>query len=79
MTENPIPNEELIRLAEKEEARFLNILLRDKDCLMDAVSYGIKPSEKNEPGHFFIPKNNFLYSMIRSNYYKIAGQYQELR
>ena len=68
--ENSIPNEDIIRLAEKEEPRFLNILLRDKDCLMDAVSFGIKPSERGKPSHFLNPKNRFLFAMIHKNFIK---------
>ena len=54
---NTIPNEEVVRLAEKEEARFLGILLRDKDAISDAISFGIKSTEKNKPGHFLVDKN----------------------
>jgi len=65
---NSIPNEEVVRLAEKEEARFLGILLKDKNCISEAISYGIKPTEKNKPGHFIDEKNSYLYSLIQQNF-----------
>jgi len=65
---NTIPNEEVVRLAEKEEARFLGIMLRDKNCLSDSISYGIKPTEQNKPGHFIDQKNSYLYSLIQQNF-----------
>jgi replicative DNA helicase len=68
--ENTIPNEDILRLAEKEEPRLLSILLKDKDCLKDAISFGIKPTGSKEPGHFLMEKNNFLYAMIMNNYLK---------
>jgi len=68
--ENQIPNEDIIRMAEKEEPRFLNILLKDRDLLSDAVSFGIKPTEGSKPGHFIISKNNFLYTLIYKNFNK---------
>lgn len=70
MSENILPNEELMNLAEKEEPRLLNILLKDKDCLAAAIAYGIKPTEGGKPGHFLIPKNNFLYNMMYKNFLK---------
>ena len=68
--EYPIPNEDIIRLAEKEEPRFLHILLKDKDSLRDAIAFGIKRTKSGSPGHFLIPKNNLLYAMIHDNYVK---------
>jgi len=65
---NTIPNEEVVRLAEKEEARFLGIMLRDKDCITDAISHGIAPTEKDQPGHFLDPKNSYLYKIIHKNF-----------
>lgn len=65
-----IPNEDVLRLAEKEEPRFLNILLKDRDSLSDAISFGIKPTEGNKAGHFFFQKNNFLFTLIYKNYEK---------
>jgi len=65
-----IPNSELELLADKEESRFLKILLTDLDCLRDAISFGIIPRENGSPGHFLIDKNNFLYSVIRKNFLK---------
>jgi hypothetical protein len=62
-----VNNEALKKLAEKEEPRFLSILLRSKDSLMDAMSYGIKPGAK---GHFWIPKPRFLFNIINAYYSK---------
>jgi len=70
MSENVLPNEEIMKMAEKEEPRFLNILLRDKELLASAIAFGIKPTESTGPGHFLIPRNNFLYNMIYKNYLK---------
>jgi len=65
-----IPNEDIVLMAEKEEPRFLNILLKDKDALQDALSYGIIPSENSQVGHFLNEKNNILYAIIRTNFLK---------
>jgi len=65
-----VPNEDILRMAEKEEPRLLSILLKDKDSLKDAISFGIKPTGTKDPGHFFGEKNNFLYAMIMGNYVK---------
>lgn len=65
-----LPNEDAMRLAEKEEPRFLNILLKDKDSLSNAISFGIKPTETGRPGHFLFSKNNFLFTLIYKNYEK---------
>ncbi len=65
-----IPNEEVTRLAEKEEPRFLGILLRDKDCIADAISYGIAPTPADKPGHFLYEKNSYFYQLIYKNYIK---------
>ena len=62
-----ISNEALKKLAEKEEPRFLSILLRNKECLMDAISFGIKPGAK---GHFWIPKPRVLFNIINAYYFK---------
>jgi len=62
-----VNNEALKKLAEKEEPRFLSILLRSKDSLMDAMSYGIKPGAK---GHFWTPKPRFLFNIINAYYSK---------
>jgi len=59
-------NEEVKMLAEQEEPRFLSILLRDKDCLMDTVGFGIKPGRA---GHFIDQRARMLYDMI-FKYYK---------
>lgn len=70
MNENIIPNEDVMRMAEKEEPRFLNLLLKSLDCLSDAISCGVIASEKGKPGHFLISKNNFLYKLIFENFHK---------
>jgi replicative DNA helicase len=63
-----IPNEDIVLMAEKEEPRFLNILLKNRDCLQDALSYGIIPSENNQVGHFLGEKNNLLYAIMRNHF-----------
>lgn len=63
-----IPNENIVLMAEKEEPRFLNILLKNRDCLQDSLSFGIIPSENNQVGHFLGEKNNILYAIMRSNF-----------
>jgi len=68
MLGNTIPNEEIVRLAEKEEVRFLGILLKDKDCISDAISYGIEPTKRDMPGHFLDTKNSYFYELIKENY-----------
>ena len=68
--EYPIPNEDLIKLAEKEEPRFLHILLKDKECLQDTIAFGIKRTRQGEPGHFLVPKNNLLFVLIKENFEK---------
>jgi len=70
MNENIIPNEDVMRLAEKEEPRFLNLLLKNLDYLADAVSNGIVASEQGKPGHFLISKNNFIYKLMFDNFHK---------
>jgi len=70
MSDVSIPNEDVVRLAEKEEPRFLSILLKDKDSLSDAISFGIKPTETGKPGHFLFSKNNFLFTLVYKNYEK---------
>jgi len=65
-----IPNEDVVLMAEKEEPRFLNILLKSKESLQDAISFGIIPSENNQPGHFLNEKNNILYAIMRTNFLK---------
>jgi len=65
-----IPNPDVEMLAEKEEARFLSILLKDKECLQDAIAFGIISKENGKPGHFFNDKNNLLYAIIRNNFLK---------
>jgi replicative DNA helicase len=67
MSEPRINNEALKRLAFKEEPRFLSILLKDKECLMDAVSFGIKGGSN---GHFWNAESKFLYEIMHSYYLK---------
>ena len=62
---NSLPNEHKVKLAEKEEARFLGILLRDKDKVSEAISFGIAPTPSEQPGHFMYPKNSYLYMLIK--------------
>lgn len=65
-----VNNEALKALAKKEEPRFLSILLKDLDCLMNAVSSGIKPGDN---GHFWLEKTRFLYSIIFEYYKKYSA------
>jgi len=62
--DNRIPNEELKDLARKQEPSFLSILIKDKNMLMDAVSFGIKED------HFWNKHCRFLYSIIFDNFTK---------
>jgi len=73
--ENIFINEDDLHASEKEEPRFLHILLKDKDCLIESVAFGIKPDLTDKfgnvvPGHFFIDKNKFLFKMIYDNFNK---------
>jgi replicative DNA helicase len=65
-----VPNEEVFLVAQKEEPRLLNILLKSKESLQDVISFGIIPSENNQLGHFWDEKNNLLYAIIRTNFLK---------
>jgi len=75
-----INNEALVALTEKEEPRFLSILLKDKECLMEAIGFGIRPDmpEKRhkpaEPGHFWTPQCKLLYTLIYNHYVKHASR-----
>jgi len=60
--EERISNDNLVDLARKQEQPFLSMLLKDKDCLMDAVSFGIKPE------HFWDYNCRFLFSIMSKNY-----------
>lgn len=60
-------NEVLQKLAKKEEPRFLSILLKNKDCLMDCMSFGLKPGSK---GHFWDLEARFMYNLIHAYYQK---------
>jgi replicative DNA helicase len=61
-----IKNEALKRQAMKEEPRFLSILLKEKELLMDAMSSGFKGGLD---GHFWCNEPRFLFEVI-SSYYK---------
>lgn len=65
MTER-IKNEALKRQAVKEEPRFLSLILKDKELLMDAMSCGFKGGPD---GHFWHNESRFLFEII-SSYYK---------
>lgn len=62
-----LSNEALKKMAQKEEPRFLSILLRNKDCLMDAVSFGIKSGNE---GHFWDSDARMMYNLILEYYKK---------
>jgi len=62
-----VNNDALKKMAQKEEPRFLSILLKNRECLMEAVAFGIKPGNE---GHFWMPKPRFLYSIIYEYYAK---------
>ena len=62
-----IPNESLKQLAVKEEPRFLSLLLRDKDLLVDAISYGVK---EGDDGHFWTKDARLVYWVLASYYKK---------
>ena len=67
MIDGRINNETLKRLAEKEEPRFLSILLKDKDCLSECISYGMKPGPK---GHFWGTESRLLFGIIHRYFQK---------
>ena len=56
-----VPNEDLKVLAAKEEPRFLSILLKSKESLMNAASYGISPDHFREEENQFLAKVIFSY------------------
>jgi len=62
-----VNNEDLKALAKKEEPRFLSILLRDKDSLMDAIAFNIQSGDE---GHFWFAKPRFLFMIIKEYYTK---------
>ena len=62
-----VNNDALRKMAQKEEPRFLSILLKNKESLMEAAAYGIKPGNM---GHFWMQKPRFLYSIIFEYYNK---------
>ena len=57
-----VPNDELELLAKKEEPLFINILLKDREKLIDAMACGISPD------FFRFPHHEYLFSMIKKNY-----------
>lgn len=57
-----INNDALKRQALKEEPRFLSILIKDRECLMEAVAAGIKPD------HFWNNDARFLFQIIHQYY-----------
>jgi replicative DNA helicase len=63
-------NEDLKRIAYKEEPRLLSLILRDNKYLMETVSNGIKGGKK---GHFWNPKARFLYDLILYSYKKYGS------
>lgn len=67
MIEGRINNETLKRLAEKEEVRFLSIILKNKDCLQECMGYGMKPGPK---GHFWSTEARLLFGIIHRYFQK---------
>jgi len=65
MSSGRLNNQEVERIAEKEERRFLSLLLKEKGCLTDAVESGIKPGKD---GHFWFSDHRWLYSFIHKHY-----------
>jgi len=62
--EERMRNEVLVDLARRQEPQFLSILLKDKDKLMEASSFGIK-------SEFFWDINcRFLYKVMHDNFSK---------
>ena len=62
-----INNENLKRIAYKEEQRFLSILLKDRESLMEAMSFGFKPGNN---GHFWNQDTRTLFGLIYAYYQK---------
>ena len=62
-------NEQLKKSAQKEEPRFLSILLRDKECLADCMNSKVKPGSH---GHFWDTDARFFYGLI-CEYHKKYG------
>ena len=62
-----VPNEELKHIAKKEDPRFLSVLLKDKDCLMDAISFNIKPN------HFWFDEDRFLFKLMQDYYVRYGS------
>ena len=68
---NRVPNEEVLSLAKKEEPRFLSLLLKDKECLSDAIASGIK---SGNDGHFWILECQVMYLIIQQYYQKYQAK-----
>jgi len=66
-----VPNEEVVALSKKEEPRFLSLLLKDKECLSDAIASGIKGGGE---GHFWTVECQILYSIIEQYYHKYQAK-----
>lgn len=62
-----VPNEALKQLAAKEEPRFLSLIIKDKDLLVDAIDYGIK---EGDDGHFWTKDARLVYWVVASYYRK---------
>ena len=62
-----INNENLKRVAAKEELRFLSIIVKDRESLMEAMSFGFKPGNN---GHFWSQDGRTLFGLIYAYYQK---------
>ena len=60
-------NEVLKKAAQKEEAKFLSIIIRDRDCLADAMNIKMKPGTH---GHFWDMEARTLFGIIHGYYEK---------
>ena len=65
-----IKNEALKRQASQEEPRFLSLILKDKDLLMDSMASGFKSGDE---GHFWHNESKFLFGVVKSYYEKHAA------
>lgn len=64
-----VNNAPLKHLAFKEEQRFISIILKHKDNLMDAMSYGLISGPE---GHFWNPESRFMFGIISQYYNKYS-------
>ena len=60
-------SEALKKAAQKEEAKFLSILIRDKDCLSDCMAVKMKPGTH---GHFWDMEARTLFGIVHGYYEK---------